>query len=615
MNTYSKFSGKTKVVLFFILLVLRFSLYAQDQKVADSLAIIYKKGGNDNATQLELLRNLAFNELNDLSLAINYSNELIVLSKKEKNDLYLFRGYYLRGNKLKLKGNLQEALSDFVQAIKIAQNSDNFVGQGISYMAMANVFSVMKDTKKAYAYYEKAIAILRKSNEPLKLASALSNLGDEYLKNNQLELSLKYFSESGKYFEKADYTSGKAYTLGNMGVIYFKQGKNKAAESNLIQAIQSLETIEDFYGISEYLIHLSDIYIQQNKWDKAIQSATRSYQLATKKGYKDQISSASLQLSKIYEKTQKSSLSLSYFKNYVAYKDSVSNIKTVQELADLRTNFEVSKKQAEVNLLEKESEIQKLTAKKQQNVIYATAVAIFLISLLVVGLFRRYQFIKKTNAIIETEKNRSNALLLNILPEETAVELKNSGKVMAKKFDSVTVLFTDFVGFTAYAENLPPEKLVESIDYYFSKFDAIIDKYNLEKIKTVGDAYMCAGGLPFVTTDHAYKMVLAAQEIIDFVTRSKNTKESMHVRFDIRIGINTGPVVAGVVGTKKFAYDIWGDTVNTASRMESNSESGKINISENTFELVKDCFDCEFRGAIEVKNRGKMNMYFVNQAI
>ena len=615
MNTYSKFSGKTKVVLFFILLVLRFSLYAQDQKVADSLAIIYKKGGNDNATQLELLRNLAFNELNDLSLAINYSNELIVLSKKEKNDLYLFRGYYLRGNKLKLKGNLQEALSDFVQAIKIAQNSDNFVGQGISYMAMANVFSVMKDTKKAYAYYEKAIAILRKSNEPLKLASALSNLGDEYLKNNQLELSLKYFSESGKYFEKADYTSGKAYTLGNMGVIYFKQGKNKAAESNLIQAIQSLETIEDFYGISEYLIHLSDIYIQQNKWDKAIQSATRSYQLATKKGYKDQISSASLQLSKIYEKTQKSSLSLSYFKNYVAYKDSVSNIKTVQELADLRTNFEVSKKQAEVNLLEKESEIQKLKAKKQQNVIYATAVAIFLISLLVVGLFRRYQFIKKTNAIIEIEKNRSNALLLNILPEETAVELKNSGKVMAKKFDSVTVLFTDFVGFTAYAENLPPEKLVESIDYYFSKFDAIIDKYNLEKIKTVGDAYMCAGGLPFVTTDHAYKMVLAAQEIIDFVTRSKNTKESMHVRFDIRIGINTGPVVAGVVGTKKFAYDIWGDTVNTASRMESNSESGKINISENTFELVKDCFDCEFRGAIEVKNRGKMNMYFVNQAI
>lgn len=600
---------------FVMLLAVGTKLQAQDQKVADSLAIIYKKGGNTTAVQLELLRNLAFNELNDLTLAIKYTNELIVLSRKSKNDLYLFRGYYLRGNKLKLKGNLQEALSDFLLAIKIAQNSKNLVGEGVTYMAMANVFSVMKDTKKAYSYYEKAIAILRKSNEPLKLASALSNLGDEYLKNNQLVQALEYFSESGTYFEKSGYTSGIAYTLGNMGVIYLKQGKNKEAENNLKQAIQSLESIEDFYGISEYLIHLSDIYSKQNNWSKALSAAKRSYQLAVKNGYKDQISTSSLQLSKIYESTHKSNLSLSYFKKYVAYKDSVSNVKMVQDLADLRTNFEVSKKQAEVNILEKESEIQKLLAKKQQNVIYATVVAIILISLLVVGLFRRYQFIKKTNAIIESEKNRSNALLLNILPEETAAELKQSGSVRAKKFDSVSVLFTDFVGFTAYAENLSPEKLVESVDYYFSKFDDIIEKYDLEKIKTIGDAYMCAGGLPFETNDHAYKMILAAQEIINCVALAKNERDVFHVRFDIRIGISTGPVVAGVVGTKKFAYDIWGDTVNTASRMESNSETGKINISEATFELVKDRFACEYRGNIEVKNRGRMNMYFIKQTL
>ncbi|SFN40009.1 Adenylate cyclase, class 3 [Flavobacterium succinicans] len=615
MNTLSNIFIKCCVMCFVMLLAVGTKLQAQDQKVADSLAIIYKKGGNTTAVQLELLRNLAFNELNDLSLAIRYTNELIVLSRKSKNDLYLFRGYYLRGNKLKLKGNLQEALSDFLLAIKIAQNSKNLVGEGVTYMAMANVFSVMKDTKKAYSYYEKAIAILRKSNEPLKLASALSNLGDEYLKNNQLAQALEYFSESGTYFEKSGYTSGIAYTLGNMGVIYFKQGKNKEAESNLNQAIQSLESIEDFYGISEYLIHLSDIYSKQNNWSKALSAAKRSYQLAVKNGYKDQISTSSLQLSKIYESTHKSNLSLSYFKKYVAYKDSVSNVKMVQELADLRTNFEVSKKQAEVNILEKESEIQKLLAKKQQNVIYATVVVIILISLLVVGLFRRYQFIKKTNAIIESEKNRSNALLLNILPEETAAELKQSGSVRAKKFDSVSVLFTDFVGFTAYAENLSPEKLVESVDYYFSKFDAIIEKYDLEKIKTIGDAYMCAGGLPFETNDHAYKMILAAQEIINCVALAKTERDVFHVRFDIRIGISTGPVVAGVVGTKKFAYDIWGDTVNTASRMESNSETGKINISEATFELVKDRFSCEYRGNIEVKNRGRMNMYFIKQTI
>jgi adenylate cyclase len=235
-----------------------------------------------------------------------------------------------------------------------------------------------------------------------------------------------------------------------------------------------------------------------------------------------------------------------------------------------------------------------------------------LVFLIAIGLFRRYRFIQKTNTIIEAEKKRSDDLLMNILPEETAHELKHNGKVQAKRFESVTVLFTDFEGFTQYAENLAPEKLVESIDYYFSKFDAIIEKYDLEKIKTSGDSYMCAGGLPFPTDDHAHKMIYAAQEILDFVTESYMDNPLQQTRFKIRIGINTGPVVAGVVGTKKFAYDIWGDTVNIASRMETNSIPGKINISENTYQLIKDSFECEYRGEVEVKNRGMMKMYFVN---
>jgi class 3 adenylate cyclase len=204
---------------------------------------------------------------------------------------------------------------------------------------------------------------------------------------------------------------------------------------------------------------------------------------------------------------------------------------------------------------------------------------------------------------------------LNILPEETALELKQNGKVQAKKFESVSVMFTDFKGFTEYADYLPPEKLVESVGFYFSKFDEIIEKYGLEKIKTIGDAYMCAGGLPFPNQDHALQTVHAALEILEFVEASKQNTKLDQPHFDVRIGINTGPVVAGVVGSKKFAYDIWGDTVNIAARMESNSEVGKINISENTYSLIKDDFTCEFRGEIEVKNKGKMNMYFVNSQV
>ena len=184
----------------------------------------------------------------------------------------------------------------------------------------------------------------------------------------------------------------------------------------------------------------------------------------------------------------------------------------------------------------------------------------------------------------------------------------------AKKFESVTVLFTDFKGFTRYSQNLTPEQLVQSVDYYFSEFDKIIERHGLEKIKTIGDAYMCAGGLPFPSSDHPKRMVEAAFEIARFIEQTKNSEQNGVAHFDIRIGINTGPVVAGVVGTKKFAYDIWGDTVNVASRMESNSEPGRINISEFTYELVKDHFECSFRGEIDVKNKGMMRMFFVESA-
>jgi class 3 adenylate cyclase len=274
-------------------------------------------------------------------------------------------------------------------------------------------------------------------------------------------------------------------------------------------------------------------------------------------------------------------------------------------MADLRTDHEVSQKQVQVDLLNQEKKTQKI-------VVAAIGSALFLIGLLAIGLYRRNKFIQATKKIIEEEKQRSDNLLLNILPEETAQELKLNGSVKAKKFESITVLFTDFKGFTQYAESLSPEELVETVDFYFSKFDEIFTRYDLEKIKTVGDAYMCAGGLHYHKDDHALKMLQAAIEIQEFVDEAIKNNPRNETRFEIRIGINTGPVVAGVVGTKKFAYDIWGDTVNIASRMETNSEPGKINISHDTYEIVKESIDCIYRGEIDVKNRGTMKMYFVN---
>jgi len=273
-------------------------------------------------------------------------------------------------------------------------------------------------------------------------------------------------------------------------------------------------------------------------------------------------------------------------------------------MADLRTNYEVSRKQTEVDLLNKQKQ-------NQRRLTVASTVALLSTILLAIGLYRRYHFVKKTNALIEQERGRSDHLLLNILPEETAWELKNSGHVKATRFESVTVMFTDFRNFTVYASQLSPEKLVQTVDFYFSRFDMIIESYGLEKIKTIGDAYMCAAGLPFPTPDHALNMVKAAMEIVAFVAQTRQSATPGDPCFDIRVGVHTGPVVAGVVGIKKFAYDIWGDTVNIAARLESNSETGRINISEHTYDLVKDQIACEYRGEIEAKNRGPLKMYFV----
>jgi class 3 adenylate cyclase len=218
----------------------------------------------------------------------------------------------------------------------------------------------------------------------------------------------------------------------------------------------------------------------------------------------------------------------------------------------------------------------------------------------------------EANDALGEEKAQSDKLLRNILPDEVADELKTTGKARAKHYPKVSVLFTDFKGFTARSERMTPEEVIEELNQCFSAFDAIVDKYNLEKIKTIGDAYMCAGGLPMANETNPVDAVRAGLAIQAYMTDCKSECIAKgEPYFECRLGINTGEVVAGVVGTKKFAYDIWGDTVNTASRAESTGELGKVNITETTYELVKDRFNCEYRGDIEVKGKGKMKMYFV----
>jgi len=221
--------------------------------------------------------------------------------------------------------------------------------------------------------------------------------------------------------------------------------------------------------------------------------------------------------------------------------------------------------------------------------------------------------LQSTLNIAELERNKSDKLLLNILPQATAKELKENGFAKPKIFNSVTVLFTDFINFTKIAEKMTPDKLVNDLNHCFVVFDRIVKRNGLEKIKTIGDAYMAAGGLPIANETHPFDAIKAAKEMNQFISNWKLEREAEgEFSWDVRIGIHTGQVVSGVVGMHKFSYDIWGDTVNIAARMEQNGTAEKINISKDTYEIIKEKYKCIARGKVNVKGKGKLEMYYVD---
>jgi class 3 adenylate cyclase len=216
---------------------------------------------------------------------------------------------------------------------------------------------------------------------------------------------------------------------------------------------------------------------------------------------------------------------------------------------------------------------------------------------------------------VESERQKSDKLLLNILPSKVANELKENGEVKPKFYESVTIMFTDIKGFTQMALQIPDSELVAELDRTFNQFDFICDRHHIEKLKTIGDAYMCAGGLPDKNNTHPLDICLTALEIQNFMNEIGEIKKKISGKtfWKIRLGIHTGPAVAGIIGKNKFAYDVWGNTVNVASRMESLGKVGQINLSENTYSLVKNYFICEYRGEVEIKHKGQMKMYFLTR--
>ncbi len=601
------------------------SISEQLYRTTPSDAIVYGNLARMLAEKLNYQKGLAY-ALKNLGLAHYFKGEYVEVLDNWLRSLEIFESL---GDKLGVgnitnnigavyfsQGDDPKALEYYLRSLRVSEQIGNKLRIATALVNIGSVYLNKRDTyDKALSYFLKALPLSEELVDHEAIATSAVNLGELYLEMGNTDSALFY---SEKALEAYRITGGKyiSYALINIGKAQAARGDFGLAVENQEKAFEIAEQNNAKLEMVQSLLGLSETYRLKNDLESALRSLKKAELLAKEIGSNSELKNAYEGLSLTYAERANYKEAYTYHTLYTGIKDSLYNIENDKRIEGLQFRFVIDRKQDEINILEKNAEIEQLEVKRQKAISTGAIITGILLFVLAGGLFNRYKYIHRTKKIIEEEKNRSDGLLLNILPSETADELKQNGETKARSYESVTIMFTDFKGFTELSATLSPEALVKEIHECYKAFDEIMTKYRVEKIKTIGDAYMAAGGLPKPNDSHAQDVVRAALEVRDFMLSMKKERQALGKPFfEIRIGIHSGPVVAGVVGIKKFAYDIWGDTVNIASRMESNSLPGKINISGVTHELLKGRFECEPRGKISVKGGGERSMYFLEREL
>lgn len=511
-------------------------------------------------------------------------------------------------------GEGTKAIDFFLRSLKLSEELNDSLRIGTALSGIGVVYLNKVETlDKALEYFFQALPIFRKINYEDGVGNVAMNIGEIYKKKKLYDSAILYLDESLEVYRN---TIDATFPLNLLGEIYVEQGDFEQGLTYHHRALEIAEKLEGKLELTQSLLGIALAHYKKGGYKLSIESYRQAATIARQIDAKPQLKDAYNGLAKAYAKTGDFKKAYSYDTLYSSIKDTLYIADDDKKNQQLQFTFDLGKKEAEISLLTADQALKEATIQRQKIVNYAAGITGFLLILVLVGFYNRYRYVRKTNKIIKDERDRSQDLLLNILPEETARELESNGHAKTRFYDSVTVLFTDFKGFSTIAGKLTPIELVAELNDYFMAFDEIMGKYNLEKIKTIGDAYMCAGGIPSVNDTHPLDAVKAALAMQAYMEKRQREKDVSGVAgWELRIGIHTGPVVAGVVGKKKYAYDIWGDTVNIASRMESNGEPGKVNISASTYHLISEHFQCIYRGKISAKNIGEVDMYFVESKI
>jgi adenylate cyclase len=621
---------KKRNILLSLILLSCFAVYSQG------------KSGKDTATVNNLLEQskklIRTDSAKAHSLAMQ-AKEMAVEINYPKGEAYALKNigmiYYT-------KGMYVETLDYWNQSLQIFEKVKDDVGTSNMLNNIGAIYMTQGADAKALEYTLKSLQIAEKLGDTLRMVSALMNVGSTYY-NKKDPVALKYLLKVVPLVEKDKDKQAYIVVTGNIGEIYADSGNNAKAyefynksieaagntasaafayngigkiklnEGKFTEAIQYHnialkldEKFEDKLQEVRSLRGIAAVYLKMDKTEDAIGYYNKARTVA--EGMDDlkiELRDLYKEMALAYSKSGNFSNAFLYQSRYSELNDSLYTIESKKKLNQLQFDFDLSKKEAEIKL-------QEASIKSEKQVRLALIGGLVLILVIAFMIYRHSLQKSRVNKILDKQKDQIEHLLLNILPKEVASELQTSGTSKPRLFDEVSILFTDFKEFTSIAGKLSPAELVEDLNECFIGFDNIIDKYNLEKIKTIGDSYMCAGNIPSPDNDHTYKIVRAALEIQAFIEKHNMRQVSKNLPpWEIRIGINVGPVVAGVVGKRKYAYDIWGSAVNIASRMESSGTPGKVNISARTYELIQNRFNCTYRGKIHVKNLGDLDMYYV----
>jgi class 3 adenylate cyclase len=590
--------------------------------------------------------------------ALHYFNRSIEMANRTKNNRIRGQMYNLKGVAYSQKQDGKNALDGFEEALnyfiisgdkgrqawvyvniagvyanqfnwfatikylnlsqKPAEESGDLQALGNRVNMLASAYYFMDNYQEALRYSLESIEYMKIDDSPwanYNYSNALVNIGILYRELKDFSNARNYFLESIKSGKKNGFTDVIANGEIELGKLAMALNKYDSAKTHLDNGYRLIQEIEDVYLNTDLAIYYGKFYEQQGEYRLMIKWCNDAFNIISKTEMIVQQRDACECLYKAYRYIHDDSKALVYHEKMLLLNDSLQKEEAQKQLQQMEFSKQVY--QDSVDTFEKERKVELAHQEEMRQEEQQRNIAIgsgFLVLLLAGGIYSRLRYVRKSKAIIEKEKDRSENLLHNILPEEVAAELKEKGESEAKDFENVTVLFSDFKGFTQTSEKLSAKELVQELNICFKAFDEIMTSHNLEKIKTIGDAYMAAGGLHVPRTSKPLDVVKAGLEMQQFMLSRKAEKEKLsEPYFEMRVGIHTGPVVAGIVGVKKFQYDIWGDTVNTASRMESHGVVGKVNMSSATYELIKDQkeFTFEKREAIEVKGKGEMEMWLV----